>query len=282
MNIAIVPQSTSVAHSGDNREFYAFMTQVQGQGTGGTKVITYADSAASEHCFTDIADFITYELYKGSGRTAMKGGQFTILGTGRVIKQAVYDKCIIKLSFKNAYHCPDLSHNLISIGHLDKTGCFSIFGSGGITFLNPLGNPFLYGKGIGTMYEVELYSPTRHIDNKPLSLLAAKTVTAALEARTAVLAFATHSLDKPTDINTWHQRLGHPSYNMVESMYRKGTVEGLNIMTLTQQPSLCEDCIMGKQTHCPFDGNTHPEMEVLECIHIDLWRPFHIVLTGGK
>ena len=28
---------------------------------------------------------------------------------------------------------------------------------------------------------------------------------------------------------------------------------------------------MGKQTHHPFDSNTHPATEVLECIHIDLW-----------
>jgi hypothetical protein len=203
-NIAVVPQNTPITHSGGG-EFYAFTTQVQGRVGGGPQVTTYADSAASEHCFTDVADFVTYEPYKGNGKTATKGGQFTITGTGRVVKRAVYDKRIVNLSFENAYHCPDLSHNLISIGHLDKTGCFSVFGAGGVTFLNPSGSPFLYGKGVGTMYEVELFPPTGPITTKPLPIHAIAAVTAASEARANVLAFATHSLDKPTNVDTWHR-----------------------------------------------------------------------------
>lgn len=160
VNIAVVPQSPSVTHSGGSGEFYAFMTRIQGHAVSSPQVMTYTDSAASEHCFTNIADFVTYELYRGNGKTVMKGGQFAILGTGKVVKRAVYDKCIITLLFENVYHCPDLSHNLISIGHLDKTGCFGVFGAGGLTFLNLSGNPFLYGNSIGTMYEVELFPPT--------------------------------------------------------------------------------------------------------------------------
>ena len=230
VNIAVVPQTSSVTYSRNSREFYAFMTWIQGQAAGSPQVITYANSAASEHCFMNLADFVTYEPYEGSGKIATKGGQFTILGTGRVIKCAIYNKHIIKLSFKNAYHCPDLSHNLIPIGHLDKAGCFSVFGAGGVTFLNTSGNPFLYGKGIGTMYEVELFPPTGQIDSK--SLHTTETVSAASKARAMVIALAMHSLNKPTDANTWHQRLGHPSYDMVERMHRKGIVEGLSITTL--------------------------------------------------
>ena len=59
----------------------------------------------------------------------------------------------------------------------------------------------------------------------------------------------------------------------VEQMYRKGIVEGLTITNLACQPGLCEDCIMGKQSRCPFDGNTHPASEVLKRIHIDFWGP---------
>ena len=78
------------------------------------------------------------------GKWQQKGGQFIILGTGKVVKRAVYNNHIISLSFENAYHCPDLSHNLISISHLNKAGCFGVFGARGVTFLNKSGNPFVW------------------------------------------------------------------------------------------------------------------------------------------
>ena len=65
-------------------------------------------------------------------------------------------------------------------------------------------------------------------------------------------------------------------------MYNNGLVEGLSITTLSWQPGSCEDCIMGKQARCPFDGNTHPVMKLLEHIHINLWGPSCVALTGGK
>lgn len=206
VNIAVVPQTSSVAHSGSSGEYYAFMTNTQMQGSAGgmSQVTTYIESVASKHCFTDIVDFVTYEIHAGNGKTATKGGQFAILGTGKVVKRAVYNNCIITLLFENAYHCPDLSHNLISIGHLDKAGCFSVFGAGGVTFLNCLGDPFLYGKGIGTMYKVKLFPPTGQINVNLLHVPDTETVTAASKARATVLAFATHSLSKPVDADTWH------------------------------------------------------------------------------
>ena len=89
VSITTIPQSSSVSHGGSSGEFYAFMTKIKAASI--PKVITYADSAASEHCFTDTADFVTYELYKGNGKTATKGGQFSILGTGKVVKRVVYN-----------------------------------------------------------------------------------------------------------------------------------------------------------------------------------------------
>src|SRR6202044_462694 len=128
-------------------------------------------------------------------------------------------------------------------------------------FLNQSGNPFLYGKGVGTMYEIDLFPPTGHINMGLPHSPAAGTITAACEARTTVLAFATHSLNKPADIDTWHRRLGHPSYDTVERMGRKEIVGGMDVTTFSRQPGLCEDCVMGKQTRCPFDGNSRPVTE---------------------
>ena len=139
-----------------------------------------------------------------------------------------------------------------------------MFSGGGVTFLNSSGNPFLHGKGIGTMYKIEPFLPTGNVKVISTPNSVTNMIAAACEARATVVAFATHSLSKLTDADTWHQRLGHLSYNIVERMHKKEIVEGLEITTLTCQPGLCKDCIMGKQTCHPFDSNSHPIKEVLE------------------
>jgi hypothetical protein len=108
---------------------------------------------------------------------------------------------VISLIFDNAIHAPDLNHNLISIGRLDKAGCYSVFGGGGMTCLNREGKPFLSGiiaGSEGTMYEVEVYPPTGPLlpkhQNRPLP-----STSAAKEAHARVVVFATRSHNKPAD-----------------------------------------------------------------------------------
>lgn len=35
----------------------------------------------------------------------------------------------------------------------------------------------------------------------------------------------------------------------------------------------CEDCIMGRQSHCPLNGETNKTLDPLELILFDLWGP---------
>ena len=94
---------------------------------------------------------------------------------------------------ENVIHAPDLNHNLISIGRLNKAGCFSVFGGGGMMCLNREGNQFLSGMAAGsegTMYEVEVYPPTGPIQQKLHKKFLPFTA-AAKEAHTRVLVFAT-------------------------------------------------------------------------------------------
>ena len=54
------------------------------------------------------------------------------------------------------------------------------------------------------MYEVELFPPTGQIDVSSLPVPTTATITAATDAKATALAFATHSLSKPVDADTWH------------------------------------------------------------------------------
>ncbi|KAG6809905.1 hypothetical protein H0H87_011454 [Tephrocybe sp. NHM501043] len=81
-------------------------------------LISYADSAASNHFFVDRADFESYSPVsqeENTGATA-DGGEFMIARTGHVRKWVTHEGEKIELTFENAKHTPNLSHNLISIG----------------------------------------------------------------------------------------------------------------------------------------------------------------------
>ena len=44
----------------------------------------------------------------------------------------------------------------------------------------------------------------------------------------------------------------------------------------------CEDCIMGRQVRCPFDGETEKSLEPLDLVSFDLWGPSRTQSAGGK
>ena len=96
------------------------------------------------------------------------------------------------------------------------------------------------------MYEVEVYPPNGPIHQKQEKPI--PSITSTREAHARVLVFATCSHDKPTDIDTWHRRLGHVSYSVIEQMGCKEVVKGMSVTTYEKGQGLCEDCIMGKHT----------------------------------
>jgi len=58
-------------------------------------------------------------------------------------------------------------------------------------------------------------------------------------------------------------------------------VEGLSITGDVNIPGQCEDCILRKHAAHPYDKEVILEEEVLERIHIDMWRPASIKSVGG-
>jgi hypothetical protein len=188
---------TTVGSSNSDGEYYALVTEVNSVPNTTqphAQVVTFADSACSDHCFVNRSDFTSYRPVKDKdGDTATKGGKFSIHGTGRVEKRTIFDGRVVSLVFENAIHAPDLNHNLISIGKLDKAGCYTVFGGGGMICLSRDGKPFINGSAAGTegtMYEVEIYPPTGPLTQKNPRQLSLS-VEDARKAHSRVLAFAT-------------------------------------------------------------------------------------------
>ena len=219
--------------------------------------VTYADMAASDHCWINREDFDTYQpLASREGAGAPVGSTFPIAGVGTVRKSVTHNGKQVALTFENSLHTPTLQHNLVSIGRLDRVGYSATFGGGKVMFHDPKGHPFMSGHGRGTMYVLELKPPEPQ-------------------------AYAARSHNKPTDLETWHRRFGHASEAGVRELASKGMVEGLNITSLETR-GRCEDCIYGKHARRPFDEVVTPETEVLERAHLDLWGKACVQSMGGK
>lgn len=256
------PQANLVVAATDTEAYYAFSSLSVPQ-NGMAEIVTYADSAASEHYFVNRADFTDYKPIKRAGEAA-NGSPFHILGTGTVRKVVVTGGKRVNITFSDALHVPDFSHNLISIGRLDSRGFSVRFGDGKATFFDPAGKLFMAGAAAGSMYRLDMRNPL------PDDILP--------------IAFASRSLTRATDLETWHRRLGHISEDTVRRMLRGEMVIGLTneTVTTTETRGRCEDCIFGKQTRRPFDYEVVPVKKVLGLVCIDLWGPAQTQSNGGK
>lgn len=63
-------------------------------------------------------------------------------------------------------------------------------------------------------------------------------------------------------------------------MANRNLVDGLNI-TKREIQGMCEDCIYSKVTKHPFNEVLTHETEILERVHIDLFRPLRTQTRGG-
>jgi len=94
-------------------------------------------------------------------------------------------------------------------------------------------------------------------------------------------ALAMTSLSKPTSLEQWHRRLTHCSPLTIQEMARNNLVDGL-IISDTTINGKCEDCILGRQTRRPFDGETEKHLGPLDLVVFDLWGPSRVQSAGGK
>ena len=147
---------------------------------------------------------------------------------------------------------PTLNMNLVSVSTLDKAGLVTTFSNGkGIT-CKADGTIVLAGQNVNGMYWLKM------VDNPP-------------DTNITMLSFS-----KPTSLEQWHQRLTHCSPLMIQEMAKHSLVDGL-IISETAINGKCEDCIVGCQTQCPFDGETEKDLKPLDLVAFNLWGPSCVI-----
>jgi hypothetical protein len=150
-----------------------------------------------------------------------------------------------KVTYTCALHTPSLNTNLISISAFNKAGLTTTFSNGQGTIRKADGMVVLAGRNVNGMYILET------IDDIPIAM---------------------SSISQPTSLEQWHCRLTHCSPLTIQEMAANKLVDGLKLSgtVLTWK---CEDCILGRQTRRPFDGETEKGLDPLDLVSFDLWRP---------
>ena len=202
------------------------------------------------------SEYKLIESHIGDSAKAVDGG-FEIIGEGSVIQQYQVDGKERNITYTRALHAPTLNANLVSVSTLDNARLTTVFGQGQGVTKKPDGTVVLAGKNINGMYVLDA------IDTPPNTPLAMK------------------SISQSIPLEQWHRRFTHCSPLTIQDMANRNLVDGLQISetTLTRK---CEDCILGRQTRRPFNGETEKDVPPLDLLSFDLFGPSHVQLIGGK
>ena len=223
------------------------------------KIPTFMDSGASDTMFVSRESFSEYKSITPRAGDSAKAvdGSFEIIGEGTVVQRYLVDGQERNITYTRALHTPTLNANLISISAFDRAGLTTTFGNGKGTIQKPDGTTVLTGQNVGGMYLLEA------VDNAPN------------------ISFAMTSLSQPTSLEQWHRRFTHCSPMTIQGMVKNNLVDGLKISDETLKGK-CEDCILGRQTRRPFDGETEKNLAPLDLVAFDLWGPSRVQSVGGK
>ncbi len=226
------------------------------------KVPTFLDSGASDTMFVLKGDFKEYKSTSPRSGDSAKAidGDFDIIGKGKITKRYLVDQKEKEVTYTRAIHTPSLNANLISVSAFNRAGLTVTFGGGRGVVKKGDGGVVLAARLVKGMYVVDELDD---ISGTPQANLGMS------------------SLSQPTPLEQWHRRLTYCSPLTIMEMSKGNLVDGLHISG-NDLCGKCEDCIIGRQTRRPFDGNTEKNLDPLELVSFDLWGPSCVQSAGGK
>ena len=216
------------------------------------------DSGASSHMTNERNLLVNYREFQ----TPEKVG----LGDGRTVNAVGIGNVHVNMTFKvskpkkavmyNVLYVPKLACNLFSVRAAAVKGNFVKFGRTRCWIKNEKGEL----RGMGSLSD-KLY----RLDCKPLPV---EHVSLALE--------------QGSQMNLWHQRLGHLNVQHLKELVERELASGIKIPKASKL-SFCEGCIEGKMHRKSFKSSqeTHSTRK-MELIHSDVCGPMSVESIGGS
>ncbi|CAI7874177.1 unnamed protein product [Closterium sp. NIES-53] len=75
------------------------------------------------------------------------------------------------------------------------------------------------------------------------------------------------------DWETWHERLCHVNFPMLQKLVKDGSLKGLEVKGAVKEIGSCPTCLTTKFTKFPFSSGTGPAKAPLALVHMDVVGP---------
>jgi hypothetical protein len=206
------------------------------------------DSGASEHYTNNRQDLVDFELLDSEEKVLTASSLVTVKGRGTSFLTLNIDGKTHSIRLHPVYYIPGFKTRLLSMGsflqngHRIKGDCerLLLISSDGKTSIEA--RPHGYGQ---TIYWVNT------VCKDPIDNLSA------------------HSVVYAAGFETWHQRLGHPSNDVLRkaSAFTKNFPSTLNI---PKEPSICTGCAEGKMPSASFPMSDTRAKRAFELVHSDV------------
>lgn len=173
---------------------------------------------------------------------AKKGHQIVLSKKGNLRLQTIVNGELVNVFIEEVYYCPELSHNLFSIGSIEKRGGKVIFERGTASIVVK-GRTLAVAEREGSVYWINYWLNDSS---------------------------AQANLSKSTEETNqlWHRRYGHLNMQYLTKLLRKEMVTEMNDK-ITEDLPFCESCVLGKQARKPFQGTRPATTRPLERVHSD-------------
>lgn len=157
----------------------------------------------------------------------------------------------VQVVIRNVLFCPEVPYNLLSVTKMREAGMTIIFNKKGVE-VNTNGKVLMVGKILNNLYSVDFTVNRNKINS------------------------ACITSSKKISYELWHQRLGHISINKFLELKNKRMADDVGLIdNIIPNDSLCEACIMGKQSCLPFNKSKdkHHINRPLFVVHSDVCGP---------
>lgn len=209
----------------------------------------YVDSGASLHMCRDKKWMYNVSPSTINNIKVADNKTVAVKGSGNVdfqIKDS--DGIIRKIQVRNVLYVPSLTTNLLSVNQMVNNGCDVRFEK----------------DGCKVYQNKKLILTARHCNNMYLL----NNVTEAPALLSAV---------DESDINLWHQRMGHLNFTDLQKITE--CTEGIKLSKTGNQ--ICTTCLEGKMSRQSFKNIGTRASELLQLIHSDLCGPMETSSIGG-
>ena len=214
----------------------------------------YLDSGATHHVSGDSSVFTEFRPTSGA-RVRTAGGQnHNVTGVGHVDIQTLPGT--IK-SIPSVLYTPGIMKNLLSVGCLADHNKTLVFKSIGC---------FIFDNTT-----LKLEAVAQRENSKGLYKLQGNSVKIAPEV---------HLVQRNSQANLWHKRLGHFHIRGIQRMLQFEAIKGMPEIQFSKHT--CDSCQLGKHTRTKIPKETtHNASKILELIYSDVCGPFKVNSTGG-